>query len=89
MPGWDRGSEDGEVMDAVVGAILVVVGAAMFCFGPRIARLGISLRYSYEELHARSGPAHRRIQRTTIVAIVLTMAVGAAFIAMGVRGLLV
>ena len=75
-------------MRVVLGVVLMSVGGLMFGFGPRIARARISLHFSYEELRATSGPRHRRVRRATLVATVLTMAVGAAFVAMGVRGLL-
>lgn len=75
-------------MNAVAAAIFVLIGAVMFIFGPRIARIGLSLRYSYEELQARSGTVYWRVRLATIIAFVGTMGVGAAFVVFGVRALL-
>ena len=71
----------------IVGSILVVVGIVYFVLGRRIARHGVSLMYSHEELRATSGPSYPRVRRVTIVATTLTMLVGAAFLAEGLRGL--
>lgn len=75
-------------MDAIVASVMMLFGAVGFGFGPRIARHGVSLKYSYEELRATSGPAYRRVRRTTIVGTTLTMLVGAVFLAAGIRGLI-
>ena len=74
-------------VDMIVGSIMVLIGAACVVFGPRIARHGVSLKYSYEELRAIGGPSYRRVRRTKIVATALTMLVGVAFLAGGIRGL--
>jgi hypothetical protein len=53
-----------------------------------MARARISLHYSYEQLRATSGKWHRRVRRATVIATMLTMLVGVAFVWMGIRWLL-
>jgi hypothetical protein len=75
-------------MSVVLGMILVVVGGVMLILGSRIARLGVSLRFSAEELRATSGSSRRRVRRATIIGTIGTMLVGAWFIYGGIQVLL-
>jgi hypothetical protein len=75
-------------VQVVLGLILVTLGGAIIGFSPRMARARISLHYSYEQLRATSGKWHRRVRRATVIATMLTMLVGVAFVWMGIRWLL-
>jgi hypothetical protein len=75
---------DNQDMNAVVGSILILIGGVMLGFGPRIARHGVSLNYSYEDLRATSGPGFERVRRSRAIAIAGTMAVGVGFLYAGI-----
>jgi hypothetical protein len=59
----------------------------MLGFGPRIARHGVSLRFSPGELAATRGAIYLRVRRARLIATALELTVGAAFLAGGLNGL--
>jgi hypothetical protein len=75
-------------MLVAIGSIFIVLGCVFLFLGPRIARTRISNHFAPEELAATSGSDYRRVRRATIVTMAINMAVGAAFIVAGVRGIL-
>jgi hypothetical protein len=78
---------DNRLVATIVASILLLIGLVVLIFGPWIARLGVSLLYSREDLAAVSGPVHRRVKHMRVLAVAGYAIVGAAFVAAGISAL--
>ncbi|MDX6549479.1 MAG: hypothetical protein QOJ31_163 [Gaiellales bacterium] len=72
-------------METIVTSLFVAIGAVLIVFAHPIARHGVSLRFSEHQLRATAGPDRPRIRRLTVIATVLNIAIGAAFVYGGVQ----
>jgi hypothetical protein len=74
-------------VDIVIAVICVIVGVVFVVFARQLVELGASLRFSYEELRAESGPTHRRVRRTIVFWRAVYSAFGIGCIYLGIRAL--
>ena len=76
---------DNPSVTIVVGVVFAAAGCALFAFSTRLARHGVSLQFSDEEIRGTSGPLRRWVRPVKAVATVMYMVMGAFFIYAGVR----